>query len=81
MQFTGLVDKNKKEIYEKDIVKVDDVLYTIIWVEGYAKFDLVSKEIFYFKFLIRDGKVFLGDTSFEIEVVGNAFQHPHLLCK
>ena len=72
MQFTGLKDKNGKEIYEGDIIRVigDPERYEIFWNERFATFEL--------KYTGNS----LGYTinSYEkVEVIGNIYENPELL--
>ena len=76
MQFTGLVDKNGKEVYEGDIVIHDSekivVSYGIQSVDAFegAGFNLWS---FY-------GEKLGGfRLQSEIEIIGNIYEHPELL--
>lgn len=69
MQFTGLKDKNGKEIYEGDIVKYDDEedLFEIIW----------SKEDAGLK--IKSGNYINLIEPEYLEVIGNIYENPELL--
>lgn len=78
-QFTGLYDKNGKEIYEGDIIRSfdssgDAILHYIVWEE--ARFVALYKGR-YFR-----SKCFLGQDwldEFDKEVIGNIHDNPELL--
>jgi len=72
MQHIGIEDKNKKEIYERDIVKIDgqQELFAVVWVCDTARFGLQSKtQLLYFEFGLGS----------KIEVIGNIYENSDLL--
>lgn len=84
LQYTGLKDRHGKEIYEGDICKAYQTLYTIpsplivkvIYNNDYARFEPVQ----YWK---GDNKwKSLSDgfkCNYTFEIIGNLFEHPELL--
>ena len=80
MQSTGLTDKNGKEIFEGDIVKVTDGDERINFPDGGIGTICGLDEIFMWYI---DGQVHNGlfDISQEyyIEVIGNIYENPELL--
>jgi len=77
MQFTGLKDRNGKEIYEGDIVKgiwgkTNINIFKIVWSNKYASFDGEDKE---------GERYVFGDYDENLEVIGNIYENPELLNK
>jgi uncharacterized phage protein (TIGR01671 family) len=77
MQYTGLKDKNGKEIYENDLVKSDShnpAVYQIEFIEGGfcgTRPDLKGFPV--------DINHFYPSVGCEIEVIGNIYSNPDLI--
>jgi len=72
MQYTGLHDKNGKEIYEGDILKhpIYSKNVSVIWFDG----EYVSRFV-----ASHDGKNELGTIALTVcEVIGNIYENPEL---
>lgn len=70
MQYTGLKDKNGKEIYEGDIIAGG---WVVTWHNGGLRMHLPK---------IFEGTIYLDfSTSMECEVIGNIYENPELLNK
>ena len=71
MQYTGLKDKNGKEIYEGDIVKAGELIGIIEWCNSDSRY------------IVTNGDKNGGLNSFYMkqnaEVIGNIHENPELL--
>ena len=81
-QYTGLQDKNGKEIYEGDIVKLTGkvaknkgTLYKVVWDNFLTGFDLISLE------RSKEDIGYLNEVEMEerYKVIGNIHENPELL--
>ena len=89
-EYTGLEDKNNKEIYEGDIVKFKDCsidgtkeFYNIGVIEREGKRDelVINQLIFEKSYFIENYMDFIEQTFEVCEVIGNIYQNPELLKK
>ena len=74
-QYTGLHDKNEKEIYEGDILQIDVNKAWVIWNDKYGYFQLVPIGDYYF-----DSDVIGQALEYtKPEVIGNIYENKELL--
>lgn len=76
MQYTGLKDKNGKEIYEGDIVKRIGRIHVVKWQDEKAKF------VCYDPFLKNPsywGLTSAASKDYQFEIIGNIYENPELL--
>lgn len=74
LQFIGLLDKNKREIYKDDILKTETgKLMVVSWSDKFASFVLIREE---WAFAHWFGESCNAD---ECEIVGNIYQNPELI--
>lgn len=80
MRYTGIRDKNDKEIYEKDILydPVANDFYVVTWDDSYAMFFLKNTKEDADK---RDYGFVEYDTKVgnDLYIVGNVYENPELL--
>lgn len=87
MQYTGLKDKNGKEIYEGDIVRYDESEKINRWVSGEKAVVIWMPPRFTFR--VKPYDKFVGsnqnlpsvDDQEFIEIIGNIYENPELLTK
>lgn len=82
-QFTGLHDKNGKEIYEGDISESDGVLYQVTWSDRGAMYGV---KIIKTDSVLTRGLTFPlqpyvieGTKECNFEIIGNIYENPDLL--
>jgi len=71
MQFTGLKDKNGKEIYEGDILCWEDFADDEYW----AKYEVIIPDIFHTMEHLDD-----FETDEDTEIIGNIYENEKLIC-
>lgn len=70
MQYTGLKDKNGREIYEGDVVENNDYKWQITWEEGCVYLKGIGD---------TKGKWWIGTENPYSEIIGNIYEHPNLI--
>ena len=76
MDSTGKTDKQGKEIYESDNLRVskeNPVIYDVVWLDDLAKFSLHEK------YKGQDSYLSPFARATRYEVIGNIYEHSYLL--
>lgn len=79
MQYTGLKDKNNKEIYEGDIIKLNEPFCNNLDDIREIIAEVIYSESSYFLVSKRVGWVASVGSYHKKEIIGNIFENPELL--
>ena len=74
MQYTGLKDKNGKEIYEGDIVEAPDGVFVIKWDNGFCAFSAYRELETH-----TTERIARHPSMMPCEVIGNIYENPELI--
>jgi uncharacterized phage protein (TIGR01671 family) len=81
-QFTGLKDKNGREIYEGDIVKFKNSIGQVVWRKEWTGFEIQTirpKKMFSDEFYFCEDYIERNFEWNELEIIGNTYENPDLL--
>lgn len=76
-QFTGLTDKNEKEIYEGDIVRLTSIMPFCAFGNEFVG-QVTFSEFAYFVDNVKEAYTLFSETD-ELEIIGNIHDNPSLL--
>jgi hypothetical protein len=76
MQYTGLKDKNGKEIYEGDVLNCQDRIVKVIWHEQAGQWDTVFIK---YVFDLCSNGITNQEWKYRAVVIGNIYENPELL--
>lgn len=78
-QYTGLEDKNEKEIYEGDVVKCGYGVGIVVFNAGCFMVEWIDDKEAYMEFLFSRKEMYARKDDELFEIVGNIYENPELI--